>query len=114
MAVSSPPVRSDAQIMAALARANEIRMYRARLKRDIEARKVNPRDVIAEPNDMVRTMYVYELLMATPQVGRMKATKILNRCGVAPSKTIGGLSDRQRDELVCASWGLYPAPREVA
>ncbi|MGO9973334.1 MAG: hypothetical protein ACLP01_11090 [Solirubrobacteraceae bacterium] len=34
-----------------------------------------------------------------PQVGRVKATKILDSCRVSPSKTFGGLSDRQRTAL---------------
>jgi hypothetical protein len=114
MAVSSPPVRNDDQIMAALELANHVRMYRAQLKRDIGARKVDPRDVIAEPDDMVRTMQVYDVLLATPQVGRLKAVKILNRCGISPSRTLGGLSDRQREALVWGSWGMYPAPRKRA
>jgi hypothetical protein len=34
-----------------------------------------------------------------PKVGRVKATKILHSCRVSPSKTFGGLSERQRAEL---------------
>jgi hypothetical protein len=30
----------------------------------------------------------------------VKANKVLQQCRISPSKTIGGLSERQRDELV--------------
>ena len=33
------------------------------------------------------------------KVGRGKGTKILNSCRVSPTKTFGGLSERQRAEL---------------
>jgi hypothetical protein len=40
------------------------------------------------------------MLLAVPKVGRVKATKILHGCRVSSSKTLGGLSERQRAELV--------------
>jgi hypothetical protein len=39
------------------------------------------------------------MLLALPKVGRVKAAKMMNDCRVSPSKTFGGLSDRQRTEL---------------
>ena len=36
---------------------------------------------------------------AVPKHGREKATEILHNCRVSPSKTFGGLSERQRAEL---------------
>jgi ribosomal protein S13 len=40
------------------------------------------------------------MLRAVPGYGPVKANKILKQCRIAPSKTIGGLSERQRDELI--------------
>ena len=40
------------------------------------------------------------MLLAVPKYGRVKVNKILAHCRISPSKTIGGLSDRQRSELV--------------
>jgi hypothetical protein len=40
------------------------------------------------------------MLMAVPKFGQVKAKRYLNQCRIAESKTIGGLSDRQRSELV--------------
>jgi len=35
-----------------------------------------------------------------PMIGRVKANAMLRRANVSPSKTIAGLSDRQRRELL--------------
>jgi hypothetical protein len=43
---------------------------------------------------------VRDLLMALPQIGSVKAGRILARCGIAHQKTLAGLSDRQRAELL--------------
>ena len=39
-------------------------------------------------------------LLAVPKYGRVKVNRILTHCRISPSKTIGGLSERQRNELV--------------
>ena len=41
-----------------------------------------------------------DMLLAVPKYGRVKTNRILNQCRISPSKTIGGLSERQRTELV--------------
>jgi hypothetical protein len=43
---------------------------------------------------------VFDMLLAVPKYGRVKVNKILVLCRISPSKTIGGLSERQRSELV--------------
>ena len=43
---------------------------------------------------------VFDLLLAVPKYGRVKVNRILTQCRISPSKTIGGLSERQRTELV--------------
>ena len=46
------------------------------------------------------TAKVFDMILAVPKYGRVKANKILGQCRISPSKTIGGLSQRQRAELV--------------
>jgi hypothetical protein len=43
---------------------------------------------------------VFDMLMAVPKFGREKAARFINQCRISQSKTVAGLSDRQRDELV--------------
>jgi len=97
---STAPERSLNQRMDALARANEIRIKRAQLKRDLKAGRLRIHDVIAEPPEEVLTAKVYDVLMAVPRLGRVKSTRLLTQCRISQSKTVGGLSDRQRGELL--------------
>lgn len=96
------PERSLEQRMTALERANEVRSYRAELKRKVKAGKAAVPAVLDEPPAEVETMKVFDLLVAAPKVGRVKANKLLRQVAVSPSKTVGGLSARQRGELLAA------------
>lgn len=93
------PERSLQQRMDALANANEVRTFRRKLKTDLKAGRKNVVDVLLDPPELIETMKVFDLLMATPKYGRVKVNKILSGCRISPSKTVGGLSQRQRTEL---------------
>jgi hypothetical protein len=97
---SQTPERSLDQRMEALRRANEIRSRRAQLKKDLKDGQVHITDIIEEPPDYVLTAKVFDMLMAVPKYGKVKATRFLNHCRISQGKTIGGLSERQRSELV--------------
>jgi hypothetical protein len=94
-----PPTRSFAQQMDALAKGNAVRAARAGLKRDLKAGRVSLFDVLAEPPEYAATMKVYDVLLAAPKLGRVKVEKVLRAAGVSPSKTLGGLTARQRGEI---------------
>ena len=85
--------------MDALARANVIRSQRAQLKRDLKAGRHSVHQLVLSPPEFVETAKVFDMLLAVPKYGRVKVNKILVHCRISPSKTIGGLSDRQRSEL---------------
>jgi hypothetical protein len=99
MTVITAPSRTLTQRMAALKRANEIRTARAQLKRDVKAGKVQARDVLLEPPEWAGSMKVFDLLIAVPKYGRVRVNKILQLARVSPSKTLGGLSRRQRSDV---------------
>lgn len=93
------------QRLDALALANEIRFKRARLKKRIA---VNPKlaaGLVWNPPEWALTMKVETVLQALPKVGPAKIGKMLKACEIASSKTVGGLSDRQRDRLAKEIWG---------
>ncbi|HWE14554.1 MAG TPA: integration host factor, actinobacterial type [Solirubrobacteraceae bacterium] len=94
------PERSLMQRMEALQRANDIRSRRAQLKRDLKAGRQPIHELLLEPPDYLQTAKVFDLLLAVPKYGRVKVNKILSQCRISPSKTLGGLSERQRGELV--------------
>ena len=97
---AAAPERSLVQRMDALQRANEIRTKRAQLKRDLKGGRVSIHDLLLTPPDYLETAKVFDMLLAVPKYGRVKVNKILVQCRISPSKTIGGLSQRQRNELV--------------
>src|SRR4030095_7730437 len=86
--------------MEALKRAHDIRVRRAQLKKDLKTGAANIDDVLRNPPDYVSTAKVFDILMAVPKFGRVKAARFLNQCRISQSKTVGGLSDRQRAELI--------------
>ena len=94
------PLRSLDQRMEALRRANDIRVKRAKLKKNLKDGRVSIEQILREPPEYVSTAKVFDMLMAVPKFGRVKAARFLNQCRISQSKTVGGLSERQRAELI--------------
>ena len=86
--------------MRALQHANEIRSGRARLKNELALGKAQIEEIIAQPPEPAKTAKVYDLLLALPKIGPAKATRCLTHCRIAHQKTVGGLSERQRHDLI--------------
>jgi hypothetical protein len=97
---SQTPARSLDQRMEALNRANDVRIRRAQLKRDLKAGDAEITDVLADPPMYLLTAKVSDILMSVPKCGRVKVGRLLTIARVSSSKTVGGLSERQRSELV--------------
>lgn len=95
------------QRMDALRRANEVRALRAQLKRDLKASRVSLGALLRDPPPFLETAKVFDMLLALPRHGRVKAIKIMHSCRVSPSTTFGGLSERP-------AHGTRRAPRPVA
>jgi hypothetical protein len=96
------PERSADQRREALAQANHVRTKRALLKADLKRGRIPIAALIAEPPPFLVTAKTMELLKALPGCGPIKATRLLERCHVSPNKSIGGLTERQRSELIRA------------
>lgn len=103
------PARTDEQRREALKRANRIRTVRGELKRRIKydptyrllaAAIYNDTDELGLEAGILDTMKVYELLIAGAKLGRVKVNAALTRARTSPSKSVGGLTERQREELV--------------
>jgi len=97
---NTAPARSLDQRLDALGKANQVRSQRAALKADLKRGAANIRDVLAAPPDYLLTAKVADLLMAAPKCGRVKSARLMEQCRISPSKTVGGLSERQRLELL--------------
>lgn len=100
LAHQEAPSRSLIQRMDALQKANQIRTYRAELKRDLKAGRKKIYDILLEPPEMLETAKVFDILLAVPKYGQVRVNKLFMQARISPSKTIGGLSQRQRTEIV--------------
>jgi hypothetical protein len=98
--MTATPERSLEQRRDALEYANHIRSFRAALKRSIKERQIKASVVLVDPPEEVETMRAYDLLLSMPHVGPKKASRWLYQARASHSKTIGGLSERQRCELL--------------
>ena len=99
------PVRSLDQRMDALKRANDVRVRRAQLKKDLKEGKVRIEQILGKPPEYVSTAKVIDILMAVPKFGRVKAARFLTTCADQP------VEDRRRPlrpPAHGADWPLQP------
>jgi hypothetical protein len=97
---ASVPGRSREQRLRTLEQANEVRSARAKLKQQLAAGEIELAEILTQPPECARTLRVHDLLLVLPKIGSVKAGRILAHCSIAHSKTLAGLSHRQRAELL--------------
>ena len=90
---------AEPQRLKALEQANQIRLARAELKRRIIDGDVSAAEVILGCPDAAQRWTVSELLMAQRRWGATRCRKFLERNGISEIKSIGSLTDRQRQML---------------
>lgn len=90
------------QHMAALARANRVRLARAQLKRAIARGEIDPARIIQDCSWETENMTLAELLTSQRRWGRTRARKLLQALGLSENKRIGTLTPRQRSLLASA------------
>ena len=94
------PRRSADQRREALAHANRVRTQRAALKADLKRGDVSIAALIGDPPECLASAKIMEVLMALPGYRHTKAAQLLERCRVSPRKSVGGLTERQRAEII--------------
>ena len=87
------------QNMRALARANEVRLARAELKRRVAFGKVDVAEVIVHCPWEAHSMAVADLLMSQRRWGQTRCRKFLAQLPMSEKKTIGSMTERQRRRL---------------
>ena len=92
--------RSPEPRMIALAQANRVRGLRAKLKQDLRQGTVRLELILATDADYLASAEVFDLLVALPKIGPVKAGRLLTIARISPSKTVGQLSERQRARLI--------------
>lgn len=91
---------SHEQSMEALARANEIRLGRAQVKRDIHAGRKSLPTTLLDPPGCVDSALVEEIIRALPRFGAARARKLMHEAFVGPSRRVGNLTEREQKALV--------------
>ena len=95
----SAMIADEPQRMRALEQANKVRVARAGLKRQIAIDELSAADVILAPPDEARTWSVADLLLSQRRWGITRCRKFLQRNQITETKSIGSLTDRQRELL---------------
>ena len=87
------------QHLRALERANEVRIARAELKRQIAASEVTVEEVVRDRPWEAERMSLSELLISQKRWGRARCRRLLQPLGLLENKEVGSLTDRQRGAL---------------
>jgi hypothetical protein len=93
--------------MQALARANEVRLARAALKRAVRAGEQSAIEVVRDVPWEAQTMPIGELLCSQRRWGRARSRKLLMSIHLSEAKPLGSLTPRQRRLLVGALEAKY-------
>lgn len=103
------------QHLRALARANEVRLARAELKRRVLEGELSVAEVVLDAPPEAETMTLADLLLSQRRWGHTRCRKLLQAIPMTESKTIGSMTERQR-QAVADALGRQgaEAPRALA
>ena len=87
------------QHLRALERANQVRLARAELKRQVAGEEISASQVILDCPWEAASMSISDLLMCQRRWGRARCRRVLISLGVPENKQIGTLTERQRSAL---------------
>ncbi len=91
--------RSGPQYMRALERANKVRLARAELKRKVADGELDVGEVILRCPWEAHSMAVADLLMSQRRWGQTRCRKFLGQIPMSEKKTVGSMTERQRQHL---------------
>ncbi len=95
------PELSLEQRQAALEKAKAARIRRAEIREQLKSGKLALQEVLDMKDDpIVGRMKVTSLIEALPGFGKARSVKVINELGIAESRRIKGLGDRQREALL--------------
>ncbi len=97
-----PPSISPEQRQAALAKAGVVRRERAELKERLKMGTITLGELLqeAESNETIAKTKVLAVVESLPKVGKVAARRAMEEIGIAETRRIQGLNDRQRQALL--------------
>lgn len=85
----------------ALAKAQEMRSQRAKLREKLKSGELTLRAVLENSSEeVIARMRVSHLLQSLPQVGKVTSDRIMNEIGIHENRRVQGLGKRQIEELL--------------
>ena len=112
--MAAPPKLSPEQRSAALLKSSQSRKRRAEVKLKVKSGEFSIDTVleIAANEDAIARMRVSELLQALTGVGKIRASALMQRLNISPTRRIAGLGRHQvkelRNECMKSSHALKP------
>ncbi|MFT4036261.1 MAG: hypothetical protein QM679_11870 [Patulibacter sp.] len=100
--MSATITAAEPQHLHALARANEIRLARATMKREIASGQRSAAEVLMECPREIARMEIGELLTCQRRWGTQRTRRLLATIPVAETKLVGTLTERQRRAIADA------------
>ena len=100
--MSNPPNLSQKQRAAALLRAADARRVRAETKDSLRDGSVTFGELLklADVNELVGKMKTLAALESMPKIGKVKARRLMREIGIAESRRLKGLGEKQRTKLL--------------
>lgn len=98
--MGAPPTLSIEQRRQALAKAVAARKLRAAFKEEIRLGKRIWQDAFRAEDESIKKMRVRELIESLPGVGEIRATNILEKAGISPTRRVGGVGRSQYLKLL--------------
>ena len=99
MNATAPIATLAPQHMRALARAYQVRLARAELKRKVAEQDVDAADVILRCPWEAHSMAVADLLISQRRWGQTRCRRFLAQIPMSEKKTVGSMTERQRQTL---------------
>ncbi len=87
------------QHMRALAQANRVRLARAELKRQVAEGEATVAEIVLARPWEAESMAIADLLVSQHRWGRERCRRFLSSIRMSETKTIGSMTERQRNEL---------------
>jgi hypothetical protein len=85
--------------MRALAQANRVRLARAELKRQVAEGEATVAEIVMARPWEAESMTIADLLMSQHRWGRTRCRRFLASIPMVETKSIGSMTERQRNEL---------------
>jgi hypothetical protein len=95
------PTLTDEQRKQALEKAAEARRKRAEVKAELKSGKRTLKDLLANTDDdTIGKMKVSTVLESLPGVGKVRATRIMEKLDISATRRMRGLGAKQREALL--------------